>query len=392
MTGEDAAGSRPGRERLGRDLRAAGALSPDWAPTFAAVDRAAFLPDLVWPFDIAAQTSATVDRAEDPAGWHATADRDLPIVTQWDDGDHTGRGPGRVATSSSSMPSVVYRMLRELAPDEGMKVLDVGTGTGETAAALSHRCGAARVTTVEVDASVSRRAGARLRALGLAPRTVVGDGWEGYAAHAPYDRVLATVGLRAVPGAWLAQVRPGGLIVAPWGTHYTHADAVVRLTVHAGRASGRFSRPVEFMKLRGRRLPARDHGAYVPAGGLEGADVSSTEVPEGEFVPGRYAALPFVLGLRVRDCVQAVADRRDGVRPVWFYDLSDRSWACVLFREGEREARVWQSGARRLWEEVEAAYRWWTERGRPGHERFGLSVTPEGQSAWFDDSAEAWPV
>ncbi len=297
QTGQFGQAARPGRAALGRLLLEAGAMAPDWAPTFAAVDRAAFLPELMWRSMRGAQDVVAVDKARDPDAWYAAADSDFPIVTQWDDGEHTGPAPGRVSTSSSSMPSVVYALLRDLAVDEGMSVLDVGTGTGETAGALTHRCGDRKVTTVEVDPSVSRHAGARLDAAGWHPRVVVGDGAKGHAGNAPYDRVLATVGLREVPGAWIEQTRPGGLIVAPWGTHYTHADAVVRLVVRNGTASGRFARPVEFMKLRTQRLSLPPHGAYVPAGGGDGgADASVTGITESEFITPPYSALRFALG------------------------------------------------------------------------------------------------
>ncbi len=79
---------------------------------------------------------------------------------------------------------------------------------------------------------------------------------------------------------------------------------------------------------------------------------------------------------------------------MWFYGLTDRSWACVMFRGGERHASVWQSGPRRLWDEVADAYRWWQERGSPDVTRFGLTVDADGrQHAWLDDPAnERWPV
>jgi hypothetical protein len=77
---------------------------------------------------------------------------------------------------------------------------------------------------------------------------------------------------------------------------------------------------------------------------------------------------------------------------VWFYGLDDRSWAVVMFQDGATTARVWQSGPRRLWDEVEAAFHWWEERGKPGYERFGLTVTAEGQRAWLDDPAVWWTV
>ena len=62
-----------------------------------------------------------------------------------------------------------------------------------------------------------------------------------------------------------------------------------------------------------------------------------------------------------------------------------------MFRDGDA-ARVWQSGPRRLWDEVAAAHRRWEERGRPEHERFGPTVTPEGRRVWLDDPADSWPV
>ncbi|MEU8826788.1 methyltransferase domain-containing protein [Streptomyces sp. NPDC048636] len=383
---------RPSRKELGRVLVETSVLTPDWAPTFAAVDRAAFLPDLMWPFDMDTGTSVAVDRADDPDAWYAAADSNIPIVTQWDDGEHSGPRPGRVSTSSSSMPSVVYTLLHTAAVDDGMNVLDVGTGTGETAGALTHRLGRGNVTTVEVDPAVSLRADERLRAAGLFPTVVRGDGAGGHVPSAPYDRVLATVAVREIPGAWIEQTRPGGLIIAPWGTHYSNADAVARLAVGAGEASGHFTRPVEFMKLRAQRLSLPGHGEYIPAEGMAGAHTSTTEITEAEFVTGRYTALPFALGLRVRDCVQAVADKREGARPAWFYGRGDRSWACVMFRDGEAEARVWQSGPRRLWDEVAGAYRWWVGHDRPTHTRFGLTVTAGGQRAWLDGPAHSWVV
>lgn len=333
-----------------------------------------------------------MDRRKDPDAWYAAADRNAPIVTQWDDGAHQGPAPGKLSTSSSSMPSVVHSLLQDLAVEDGMRVLDVGTGTGETAGVLTHRPGRRGVTTIEVDAAVSARACERLRGCGLYPEVVVGDGFEGHPGGAPYDRVLATVGIRQVPMAWIEQTRPGGVILAPWGTAYSNTDAVVRLKVGGKTAAGPFTRPVEFMKLRAHRGSVVHHADHMSAGLLANAEKTTTSLTEEQFVTGRFADLPFVLGLRVPRCRQAVAARRGGARPVWFYGLSDLSWACVMFRDGEREAEVWQSGPRRLWEEVSGAHRWWRDRGSPDVTRFGLTITPRGRRAWLDDPGESWPV
>jgi protein-L-isoaspartate O-methyltransferase len=166
---------------LCRALLNSGTLTPGWAPAFAAVPRSAFLPDLVWPFDMAARASAAaISRSADPASWQAYADADVPIVTQWDDGDHTGTEPGRQSTSSASMPSVVAAMLAELAVHAGDKVLEIGTGTGWNAGLLAHRLGDANVTTVEVDPAVADAARTALHRAGRSPTVITADGSLGW--------------------------------------------------------------------------------------------------------------------------------------------------------------------------------------------------------------------
>jgi protein-L-isoaspartate O-methyltransferase len=381
-----------GRSALGRSLRESKALSTDWEPAFEAVPRSAFLPGLMWPFDMDAGQSCAVSKADDPAAWQGYADANVPIVTQWDDGKHRGKEPGEESTSSASMPGVVFRMLRDLDVQPGAKALEIGTGTGWNAALLAHRLGAGNVVTVEVDDGIAAAARAALERFGLPVRVVPADGFLGYPQGAPYDRIIATCGLRAVPFAWVRQCRPGGVVVAPWGTHYSNGDAVARLVVarDGASASGAFTGPVEFMKLRAQRRPPVVHSDYVTGSVAEG-DESATAVTEAEFVGERFSPGRFAVGLRVRDCRHTVAGKRDGARPVWFYGLADRSWACVMFRDGDT-ARVWQSGPRRLWDEAETAYRWWDAHGRPGFTRFGLTVDKDGQRAWLDDPQDAWPL
>ncbi|WP_405803510.1 hypothetical protein OG729_00500 [Streptomyces sp. NBC_00210] len=60
------------------------------------------------------------------------------------------------------------------------------------------------------------------------------------------------------------------------------------------------------------------------------------------------------------------------------------SWAAVLFHDGQKVSTVYRGGPRRLWDEVEAAYRWWDAVGRPGIHRFGLTVSQQGDQAWLD--------
>ncbi|WP_411137773.1 protein-L-isoaspartate(D-aspartate) O-methyltransferase [Streptomyces sp. C10] len=386
----DAHKERPSLDGLGRALMSSGALSSDWVPSYAAVPRSTVLPDLMWPFDMAVGRSVAVSKADDPAKWQEYADSDVPIVTQWDDGKHTGTEPGNVPTSSASMPSVVFRMLQDLDLQPGHKALEIGTATTWNALLMAHRAGPGCVTTVEVDRAVATAAMATVERLGIPVHVVHGDGFQGYLEGAPYDRVIATCGLRSIPFAWVEQCRPGGVIVAPWGTNYSHADAVARLVVASDgeSASGKFTGPVEFMKLRSQRFATRPHSEYV-AGSVADGDESSTTITEAEFVGDRFGPERFAMGLRVPQCSYVVANKSDGARPVWFYSLSDNSWACVQFRDG-KSARVWQQGPRRLWDHVENAFRWWVRCGKPDHTRFGLTVTPEGERVWLDDPADSW--
>ncbi|MFG2919545.1 hypothetical protein ACGF0D_42600 [Kitasatospora sp. NPDC048298] len=52
---------------------------------------------------------------------------------------------------------------------------------------------------------------------------------------------------------------------------------------------------------------------------------------------------------------------------------------------GESRFEVRRSGPRRLWDELEAAHHRWESAGRPGYERYGLTVAPAGQTAWLDE-------
>lgn len=376
----------PGWEELGRVLAAGDALSSDWADTFAAVPRAPFLPDLVWPFDMATGRSVPVSRSAEPELWCRYAESDVPLVTQWDDGAHVGPEPGSVATSSASMPSVVFRMLRDLDVRPGHRVLEIGTGTGWNAALLAHRLGAGNVTTIEVDPGVAAQA------RGVLPvRVVLGDGLKGVPEGAPYDRVIATCGIRSVPFAWVRQCGARGVIVAPWGTHYGNGDAVVRLVVaeDGESASGPFTGPVEFMKARTQRLPPVVHADYIDD--TPDPERSSTTITEAEFLGKRFDPRRFALGVSLRDCVHVAAEKRGGKRPVWLYGLTDRSWACAVFHDGS-PARVWQAGPRRLWDEAASAYRWWNEQGKPGFGRFGLTVTADAETVWLDDPENPVPA
>jgi protein-L-isoaspartate O-methyltransferase len=365
-------------------------LGAEWVAAFEQVPRSLFLPDLMWPYGADGEYRVA-DKAADPAGWRRWAFSDVPIVTQWDEGRHRGESPGDEPTSSGSMPSLVFSMFGDLDVRDGARVLEIGTGTGWCAGLLSARLGDGQVVSVEVDTSVADAARRALADAGWAPTVVTGDGAGGWAGRAPYDRVLATAGVRDVPAAWVAQTRPGGVIVVPWGTAYSQQDAIARLVVgEDGVASGRFTGPAGFMKLRGQRGVWPAHEDYLP-GGRWPARVRESATTLGlDEVTG---AVEWFVGLRVPRVVHTVHVGDDGTTTLLLYGLTDRSWAAVFFcADGCREFLVYQDGPRDLWDEVAAAVRWWTGRGRPDVTRFGMTVSAGGQVVWLDSPHDGSPV
>jgi protein-L-isoaspartate(D-aspartate) O-methyltransferase len=135
--------------------------------------------------------------------------RDEAIVTKRDaDGQ---------PISSSSQPTIMAIMLDQLGLAPGQRVLEIGAGTGYNAALLKHIVGAGgTVVSIDLDEDVAEQAREHLAAAGCPDVTVVsGDGAAGYPARAPYDRVIATVGVSDLAPAWLSQLTPDGRIVVP---------------------------------------------------------------------------------------------------------------------------------------------------------------------------------
>ncbi|WP_190087114.1 hypothetical protein [Streptomyces longisporoflavus] len=98
---------------------------------------------------------------------------------------------------------------------------------------------------------------------GTRPRRCAGTGWPVGSPRPPYDRIIVTASLRAIPDAWRRQARDGTVILAPFATPYA-PGGLLKLTVGKGAASGRFVGPAFYMPVRshrqGRRLsPPSDH-------------------------------------------------------------------------------------------------------------------------------------
>lgn len=115
-----------------------------------------------------------------------------------------------------SQPFVVALMTAAIRPKKTMRVLEVGTGSGYQAAVLASCVG--EVYSIEVIPRLGRRAESLLKRLGYRNVKVrIGDGFDGWPEHAPFDAIVLTAAPERVPKPLLDQLRLGGRLVAPVG-------------------------------------------------------------------------------------------------------------------------------------------------------------------------------
>ena len=127
-----------------------------------------------------------------------------------------------------SQPYVVAYMTEQLRLRPHHRVLEIGTGSGYQAAVLSRL--AREVVSVERYRTLAEHARERLRAVGASNvEVVVGDGMEGMAGKAPFDRIIVTAAAETVPPPLLDQLANDGILLLPLGPH-DGPQQIVKLT------------------------------------------------------------------------------------------------------------------------------------------------------------------
>ena len=328
-----------------------GPVPREWQAAIKATPRHRFLPERIW-LENDEGGYEPCDLSTDHDRWFEAAYQDTPIVTQINDGQASAAPADAWPSSSASAPSIVVRMLRDLDVRPGMNVLEIGTGTGWNAALLSQRVGSDEVFTIEVDGDTAAEARHRLARAGYSPTLVIGDGADGHPEAAPFDRVIATCSVRRIPYAWVAQSRPGAVIVAPWGPEYG-GEAVARLVVgDDGTAGGRFVGSSAFMRLRQQRTARPGSPEYLS--GPWPADGAKSSTPLSPEALADWPAM-FAVGVQVPGAFPLTERYADGTYTLWLHDTAVTSWATADWEPGRTAYEVVQSGPRSLWNEVETA-------------------------------------
>ncbi len=180
----------------------------------------------------------TLDRAEFIDDWsskvYADLDSALPIQ----------------CGQTISQPSLVLKMTELLDLHKTEKVLEIGTGSGYQTAFLS--AFAKQVYTVERFGELSQRAKEQLFRLGYRNiEFVIGDGSQGWAEHAPYDRIIVTAAASTIPDPLLDQLAAEGRMVLPVGQKGWQ-ELLLITKDETGKIQAQHKGPVAFVELVGK--------------------------------------------------------------------------------------------------------------------------------------------
>ena len=324
--------------------------------------------------------------------------RDEAIVTKRDE---AGR-----PTSSSSQPTIMAIMLDQLGVARGQKVLEIGAGTGFNAALIAHIVGSrGRVISIDLDPEIVGRAEENLSAAGGCERITVlnADGVLGHPDRAPYDRIIATVGVWDLAPAWLEQLGPEGRIVVPLDLRGVQRS--VAFERDGDHWASRSTRACGFMRMRGsfagpEREYLLDKDTQLTLGLPEAREIDrdavleALDAPEAEVrtgvSPDRLELFDgLALWLAVREPRWfSLSEAPPGTRlpnaPLVAPDavltagiLDDFGLATLSSDNGELTV----TGTERIAEELAEHVVAWDEAGRPGSAGLHIDAYPAGTPA-----------
>jgi protein-L-isoaspartate(D-aspartate) O-methyltransferase len=214
-----------------------------------------------------------------------------PEAAYRDDAIVTKRDEAGKPISSSSQPAIMAIMLDQLDLAPGLRVLEIGAGTGYNAALINRIVGpAGQVTSIDIDPDLVATAREHLARAGFGEVMVAcADGAWGYPERAPYDRIIATVGVSDLAPAWLEQADPQARIVVPLdvrGTQLSVAFERADPETPGGPWTSRSLAPCGFMRMRGslagpERVVMLAPGLFLllPDGGGPGIDCPGIDGP-----------------------------------------------------------------------------------------------------------------
>jgi len=149
-----------------------------------------------------------------------------------------------------SQPFIVALSTELIDPRPEHVVLEIGTGSGYQAAVLAEIV--RQVYSIEIVEPLGRDAAARLASLGYRNVDVrVGDGYQGWSEHAPFDGIIVTAAAPYVPEPLVAQLKPGGKMVIPVDVRFAQQELLLIEKRTDGTVDRRSVLSVRFVPLTG---------------------------------------------------------------------------------------------------------------------------------------------
>jgi protein-L-isoaspartate(D-aspartate) O-methyltransferase len=287
--------------------------------------------------------------------WLAAIYRNQALTTQID-----ARG---LPISSSSQPSVMAVMLEQLDIRPGMRLLEIGTGTGYNAALLAILAGSPHlVTTLDIDPTLIDLARPRIeQVVGTGMSVRLHNGIDGYEPDAPYDRILATGSILPVPLPWIKQLKPEGRLVMDLRSS---PDMLAAPSLPRGYQQF----PLQEVVCLSPNDPGYDCAAHFSTYEQFRGQDDEVNLWLQWIFPG--------LGIKWKGSLEALS--------AVLTDASTRTVVTIEKHEQEREITV--RGERPLWSEILHAYQDWLKVGKPGRENYTLLLDRQGRQVMSMES------
>ncbi|GHF62420.1 hypothetical protein GCM10010218_49860 [Streptomyces mashuensis] len=261
--------------------------------------------------------------------------------------------------SSTSQPRVIAAMLEALLLAPGMKVLEIGAGTGYNASLIAAITGAEVVTIDVSDVIVTEAARAAERAGEKNVTALTADGYLGHPAKGPYDRIVVTCGVTGISPHWLDQLAEGGQIVVPVAHGGFHPTLCVRRD--GQRLIGHGVMSSDFMSAAGPLYAWQDGQTPALTEPLPPQPLTTWENAGPALEGDAYYDLWFYLGTITGRTTRAYIDGLDAALGMACLHEPGRGTAWI-----QRTGHLHHVGDQGLANDLKALVHGWVELGQPG--------------------------